>query len=319
MSARTRFMIRRLLLTVPVLFAMSMFVFLMIRLVPGDPVRTMLGFRSTDENVAVVRAALGLDRPVVEQYLSWMGGVLRGDLGRDFISNAPLTELLAQRLPVTLELTIFAMGIAVLIGVPLGALAATRGRWTGRATSGFVVAAISVPDFWLGIMLVLLFSGTFHLLPPSGYTPIVEDPGENLRYMILPVLTLASGEAAYILRTTRGAMESTLGSPFILFLRAKGVSERRITFRHALRNAAVPIVTVVGIQFGVLLGGAIVVESLFALPGVGRLIVTGIQQRNYPVVQAGVLVVAALFIIVNLLTDLIYGVLDPRLGEEGEA
>ncbi len=319
MSARKRFIVRRLLLTIPVLLAMSLFVFLMIRLVPGDPVRTMLGFRSTDENVAVVRAQLGLDRPIVEQYLSWMGGILQGDLGRDFISDAPLTELLAQRLPVTLELTILAMGLALLIGVPLGVLAATRGPWTGRATSAFVVAAISVPDFWLGIMLVLLFSGTFHLLPPSGYTPIGEDLGENLRYMILPVLTLASGEAAYILRTTRGAMESTLGSPFILFLRAKGISERRITFRHALRNAAVPIVTVVGIQFGVLLGGAIVVETLFALPGVGRLIVTGIQQRNYPVVQAGVLVVAALFIVVNLVTDLIYGVLDPRLGEGGEA
>lgn len=318
MSARKRFVIRRLLLTLPVLFAMSVFVFLMIRLVPGDPVRAMLGFRSTDENVAVVRAELGLDRPIVEQYVSWIGGVLQGDLGRDFISGAPLTELLAQRLPVTLELTIFAMGLAVLIGVPLGALAATRGRWTGRATSVFVVGAISVPDFWLGIMLVLLFSGTFHLLPPSGYTPIGEDLGENLRYMILPVLTLASGEAAYILRTTRGAMESTLGSPFILFLRAKGVSERRITFNHALRNAAVPIVTVVGIQFGVLLGGAIVVETLFALPGVGRLIVAGIQQRNYPVVQAGVLVVAALFIVVNVVTDLVYGVLDPRLGEGGE-
>ena len=319
MTPRKRFIIRRIVLTIPVLLAMSLFVFLMIRLVPGDPVRTMLGFRSTDENVAVVRAQLGLDRPIVEQYLSWMGGILQGDLGRDFISDAPLTELLAQRLPVTLELTILAMGLALLIGVPLGVLAAARGPWTGRATSAFVVAAISVPDFWLGIMLVLLFSGTFHLLPPSGYTPIGEDLGENLRYMILPVLTLASGEAAYILRTTRGAMESTLGSPFILFLRAKGVSERRITFRHALRNAAVPIVTVVGIQFGVLLGGAIVVETLFALPGVGRLIVTGIQQRNYPVVQAGVLVVAALFIVVNLVTDLIYGVLDPRLGEGGEA
>lgn len=319
MSSRSRFIVRRLLLTIPVLFAMSMFVFLMIRLVPGDPVRTMLGFRATDENVAVVRAELGLDRPLVEQYVSWIGGVLQGDLGQDYISGAPLSELLAQRLPVTLELTLLAMTLAVVIGVPLGVIAATRGKWTGRATSGFVIAAISVPDFWLGIMLVLLFSGTLGLLPPSGYTPIGEDLGENLRYMVLPVLTLATAEAAYILRTTRGAMESTLGSPFILFLRAKGISERRITFRHALRNAAVPVVTVVGIQFGVLLGGAIVIESLFALPGVGRLVVTGIQQRNYPVVQAGVLVVAALFILVNLLTDLVYGALDPRLTEEGEA
>ncbi len=318
MSPRIRFIVRRLLMTIPVLFAMSVFVFLMIRLVPGDPVRTMLGFRATDANVAVVRGQLGLDRPLVDQYLSWIGGVVQGDLGRDFVSDAPLTELLAQRIPVTLELTILAMGLAVIVGVPLGVLAATRGQRTGRATSGFVIAAISVPDFWLGIMLVLLFAGALHLLPPSGYVPIAEDLGGNLRYMILPVLTLATAEAAYILRTTRGAMESTMGSPFILFLRAKGVSERRITFQHALRNAAVPIVTVIGIQFGVLLGGAIVIESLFSLPGVGRLIVTGIQQRNYPVVQAGVLVVAALFILVNVLTDLIYGVLDPRLGEGAE-
>jgi len=318
-SGRTRFIVRRLLLTIPVAFAMSVFVFLMIRLVPGDPVRTMLGFRATDSNVAVVRAELGLDRPLIDQYVSWIGGIFQGDLGSDFISNAPISELLGQRVPVTLELTILAMGLAVLIGVPLGVLAATRGPWTGRATSSFVVAAISVPDFWLGIMLVLLFSGTLHLLPPSGFTPVMDNPAENLRYMVLPVLTLASGETAYILRTTRGSMEATLGSPFILFLRAKGVSERRITFQHALRNAAVPIVTVVGIQFGVLLGGAIVIETLFALPGVGRLIVTAIQQRNYPVVQAGVLVVAVLFIVVNLVTDLIYGLLDPRLEEGGEA
>jgi peptide/nickel transport system permease protein len=319
MSPRTRFVVRRVLLTIPVLFAMSVFVFLMIRLVPGDPVRTMLGFRATDVNVAAVRTQLGLDRPILDQYVSWIGDVFRGNLGRDFVSDAPLTELLSQRIPVTVELTVLAMGLAVLVGVPLGVLAATQSRRAGRATSGFVIAAISVPDFWLGIMLVLLFAGTLHLLPPSGYVPITKDLGENLRYMALPVLTLATAEAAYILRTTRGAMESTMGSPFILFLRAKGVSNRRITFLHALRNAAVPIVTVVGIQFGVLLGGAIVIETLFALPGVGRLIVTGIQQRNYPVVQAGVLVVATLFIVVNVLTDLVYGVLDPRLGEGGES
>jgi len=318
MSPRLGYLVRRLLLTIPVLLIMSIFVFLMIRLVPGDPVRTMLGFRATDENVATIRAALGLDRPLADQYVAWLGGLLHGDLGQDFISKAPLTSLLAERLPVTLELTVLAMAVALIVGVPLGVLAATRGRWTGRLTSAFVVAAISVPDFWLGIMLVLLFAGTMRLLPPSGYTPFVDDPASNLRDMILPVLTLAAGEAAYILRTTRGAMEATLGSPFVLFLRAKGLSQSEITFRHALRNAAVPIVTVVGIQFGVLLGGAIVVESLFALPGVGRLIVTAINQRNYPVVQAGVLVVAVLFIVVNLLTDLLYGVIDPRLAEGDE-
>lgn len=315
MSPRLRYVVHRLLATVPILLAMSLFVFLMIRLVPGDPVRTMLGFRATDENVATIRTALGLDQPLLDQYLSWLGGLMRLDLGQDFISKVPLTELLSERLPVTLELTFLAMGLALAIGIPAGVIAATRSKRTGRASTAFVVASISIPDFWLGIMLVLLFAGTFRLLPPSGYTPFGEDPVANLRYMILPILTLAVAEGAYILRTTRGAMEETLGTPFITFLRARGISERRIVYQHALRSAAVPIVTVVGIQLGVLLGGAIVVESLFALPGVGRMIVTGINQRNYPVVQAGVLAVATLFILLNLVTDLLYGALDPRLAE----
>jgi peptide/nickel transport system permease protein len=303
---------------VPVLAAMSVFVFLIIRLVPGDPVRTMLGFRANEENVATIRAQLGLDEPMLEQYLAWVGGLLRLDLGQDFVSNVPIAQLLAERLPVTLQLTFMAMGLAVLVGIPLGVLAATRRKNVGRATTAYAVAGISIPDFWLGIMLVLVFAGTFRVLPPSGYVPFLEDPVANLRYMILPVVALAVAESAYILRTTRASMEETLGSPYVSFLRAKGVSERRITYRHALRNAAIPIVTVVGIQVGVLLGGAIVIEVLFALPGVGRMLVTAISQRNYPVVQAGILTVAAIFIVVNLLTDLLYGFIDPRL-EEGES
>lgn len=315
MSPRTRFVIRRLLLTIPVLFAMSVFVFLIIRLVPGDPVRTMLGFRATDANVAQIREQLGLNESLVSQYLHWLGGVLHGDFGTDFISKAPLSELLAQRVPVTLELTLLAMTLAVVVGVPLGVKAATGSRWVRRLTDGFVVAGVSIPDFWLGIMLVLLFAGTLTVLPPSGYVPFTEDPVQNLRYMALPVLTLAVGETAYILRTTRGAMESVMGHPFVAFLHAKGVTRRRIVHRHALRNAATPVITVIGIQFGVLLGGAIVIETLFALPGVGRLLVTAINQRNYPVVQAGVLVVATLFILVSLITDLVIGWIDPRVAD----
>lgn len=316
MSPRLHFFVRRTAIMVPVLMAMSVIVFLIIRLVPGDPVRTMLGFRANEENVATIRAELGLDRPMLDQYLDWAGGLLRLDFGQDFISNVPITTLLAQRLPVTLELTILAMGLAVLVGIPLGVLAATRRKNTGRVTTAYAITGISIPDFVLGIMLVLLFAGTFRILPPSGYVPFLEDPIANLRYMALPVVTLAVAESAYILRTTRASMEETLGSPFVTFLRAKGISERRITYRHALRNAAVPIVTVVGIQVGVLLGGAIVVEWLFALPGIGRMLVTAINQRNYPVVQAGILVVALIFIVVNFITDLLYGYLDPRLEDE---
>ena len=316
MSARARFTSRRLLLAVPVLLAMSAFVFLMIHLVPGDPVRTMLGFRATPENVAQVRGALGLDQPLLTQYLQWIGGILHGDLGEDFVSHTPVSTLLAQRLPVTIELTLLSMTLAIAIGVPLGVLAARPG-WVRRLSEGFVVAGIAIPDFWLGIMLVLLFAGIMHVLPPSGYVPLLEHPLQNMKYMALPVGTLAFGEAAYILRTTRGAMEETLSTPFVLFARARGLSDRSVVFRHTLRNAAVPIVTVIGIQFGVLLGGAIVVEYLFALPGIGRLVVTAINQRNYTVVQGGVLVVATMFILVTLLTDVIVGVVDPRI-EEGQ-
>ena len=313
MSRHLAFVLRRLLLTVPTLFVMSVVVFLILRLVPGDPVRTMLGFRATDANVAEMRRQLGLDQSLFNQYLNWLGALLHGDLGRDMVSHAPLSELLAQRLPVTCELTALSMALAVFVGVPLGVRAATGGRLVRRFTESFVVFGISIPDFWLGIMLVLVFSATLQLLPPSGYTPFLSDPLSNLRYMALPVLTLAVGEAAYILRTTRSAVAEVLGRPFVTFLRAKGVSPARIVYGHALRNAGPAIVTVVGIQVGVLLGGAIIIETMFTLPGVGRLVVTGINQRNYPIVQAGILAIATLFIVVSLITDLIVGWLDPRV------
>lgn len=317
MSGKLGFVVRRLLLTIPMLLVMSVVVFLIIRLVPGDPVRTMLGFRATDQNVAELTRQLGLDRPLVEQYLNWAGALLRGDLGKDIVTHAPLAELLSQRLPVTFELTGLSMLLAVLVGVPLGIRAATGGKLTRALTESFVIFGISVPDFWLGIMLVLIFSATLMLLPPSGYVPFAKDPIGNLRYIALPVLTLAAGETAYILRTTRGAVTNILDRPFITFLRAKGVSRNRILYGHALRNAGPTIVTVIGIQVGVLLGGAIIVETMFALPGVGRLVVTAINQRNYPVVQIGVLAIAAIFIVISLVTDLIVAWLDPRVTDGG--
>ncbi|MBC7476844.1 MAG: ABC transporter permease [Pseudorhodobacter sp.] len=309
------FILRRIALTIPTLFVMSIVVFLIIRLIPGDPVRTMLGFRATEANVAELRQQLGLDQSLFTQYLVWAGKLLRGDLGVDIVSHAPLAELLAQRLPVTFELTGLSMLLAVAVGVPLGVWASVGSAAVRRLTEGFVIFGIAIPDFWLGIMLVLVFTGLLALLPPSGYAPFFKDPLANLRYMALPVLTLAVGEAAYILRTTRGAVTSVLGRPFVTFLRAKGISPGRILFGHVLRNAGPSIVTVIGIQVGVLLGGAIIVETLFALPGVGRLVVTGINQRNYPTVQVGVLAIATIFIVVSLVTDLIVGLLDPRVAD----
>jgi peptide/nickel transport system permease protein len=316
MSVRARYVATRVGLTIPTLLAMSVFVFLLIRLVPGDPVRTMLGFRATPENVRTIRHELGLDRPLVSQYFSWLGGIFRGDLGQDYISHESLTQLLRERIPVTLELTMASMALALLVGVPLGVIAAS-GRRLGKATASvFTIAGISIPDFWLGTLLILVFAAKLGWLPPTGYVPFSQDPLQNVRYMTLPVLTLAVGEAAYILRTTRASMQETLGRPFVTFLRAKGLRRYAIVYKHALRTASLPIVTVAGIQFGVLLGGAIVVETLFGLPGVGKLVVTAINQRNYTVVQGSVLVIAALFILVNLVTDLLYGLLNPRLGGE---
>jgi peptide/nickel transport system permease protein len=315
MSPRTRFLLRRLLLTIPTLLAMSVFVFLLIRLVPGDPVRTMLGFRATPANVATVRAQLHLDDSLPSQYFAWLTGLFSGDLGQDYISGVSVSTLIGQRLPVTGELVLLAMLFGVVVGVPLGVLAARGHRWTRRFADGFVVAGVSVPDFWLGTLLVLLFTATLGWLPPSGWSPLSDGLWQNLHYMLLPALALGIGEAAYITRTTKSAMLQVLGEPFVQFLRAKGLRDRDIVFRHALRNAALPIVTVVGIQFGVLLGAAIVVETIFGLPGLGRLVVTAINQRNYTVVQGGVLVIATLFIVITLLTDLLYGWLDPRVEE----
>jgi peptide/nickel transport system permease protein len=313
MNARGSYVVRRVLVTIPVLFVMSVVVFLMIRLVPGDPVQTMLGIYGTPERVATVREELGFNRPLVDQYFTWLGGVLHGDLGQDFISHASLTHLLAQRLPVTLELTVLSMLIALALGIPLGILAAVGPRWAVVFAELLVVGGVSIPSFWLGIMFVLLFTGVFHLLPPAGYEALSASVVGNLRYMVLPVLALSIPQLVYILRTTKASMLTVLGSPYIRFLRAKGISERRIVFIHGLRNASVPIVTVIGIQFGALLGGSIIIESLFAVPGIGQLVVNAIFQRNYPVVQGCVLVIAVIFILVNLITDLIYALLDPRI------
>jgi peptide/nickel transport system permease protein len=315
MTPRTAYLLRRLALTIPTLLAMSVFVFLLIRLVPGDPVRTMLGFRATPENVATVRAQLHLDESLPSQYVAWLTGILSGDLGQDYVSGVSVSTLIGQRLPVTAELTLLAMVFGIVVGVPLGVLASRGHRLTRRLADGFVVGGVAVPDFWLGTLLVLLFAATLGWLPPSGWSPLSDGLWQNLRYILLPALALGVGEAAYITRTTKGAMLQVLGEPFVQFLRAKGLRDRDIVFRHALRNAAMPIVTVVGIQFGVLLGGAIVIETIFGLPGLGRLVVTAITQRNYTVVQGGILVIATLFILVTLATDLLYGWLDPRVEE----
>ena len=309
---------RRLALAVPMLLGMSIIVFAIVHLVPGDPAHAILGLNATPELVSQLQGQLGLDRPLPVQYLDWLGGVLQGDFGTDYSSSAPIGDLLSQRLPVTIELALVSLLLAVVVGVPLGVLAAVwRGRAPDAAAQGASMLGISVPDFWLGIMLILAFSLGLGMLPSSGWVPFSQDPVENLRHVALPAIALAAGLAAVLIRVTRAAMLDVLSQDYIRFCRAKGVSETRVVLKHGLRNAAIPITTVIGMQAGYLLGGAIVVEQVFSLPGVGRLVLDSVLQRNYPVVQASVLVVGVMFIVANLAADMLYTVLNPRLRRAG--
>jgi peptide/nickel transport system permease protein len=311
------FILKRVLISIPVLFGMSLLVFSLIHMVPGDPARVMLGLTATPENIATLRAQLGLDDPLWRQYLTWVWNLLHGDLGQDFRSHEPLTDMLLARLPVTLELTVLAILMSVVIAIPLGVIAAARRRGPADvAGSAFSLVGISVPDFWLGVLLVLVVSMRLEWLPPSGYRPISEGIVDNLRYMFLPALTLAISMAAVLMRTTRAAIIEVLEQDFVKFARAKGLRERLVIYKHALRNASIPIVTVLGLQFGYLLGGAVIVETMFSLPGIGRMTLNAVNTRSYPIVQGGVLVIGALFLLVNLVTDLLYAILNPRIKYE---
>lgn len=305
---------QRLLLLLPTLFGASVVVFLLLRLVPGDPAQVILGLHATPE-VAVIHRDLGLDQPLWQQYATWLGHLFQGDLGQDYRSNVEVTTLLSQRLPVTLELTLLALVLSLIVAVPLGVQAAVRpGGIADRLAEGVGLLGISIPDFWLGIILILVLSLGLGLFPSSGYVPLSAGMAENLRGFALPALTLAAGLASVMVRVTRAAVGEVLSRDFVRFLRAKGLPEREILYRHVLRNASVPIITVLGLQFGYLLGGAVIVEQVFSLPGVGSLIVNAALERNYPVVQAGMLVLALMFILVNLATDILYALLNPRIG-----
>src|SRR5216117_1134710 len=305
---------RRLALAIPLLLGMSVLVFGLMRFVPGDPAVVVLGYKATPEGVRALREAFHLDEPVVAQYLRWLAGVARGDFGLDFRQNEPIGRMILDRLPVTIELTLLASVCAAVAGVPLGLLGGgRRGGAADRAALAVGLVGVSIPDFWLGIMLILSLSLWAGLFPSAGFVPLGEAPLENLLSLALPALTLAVSRAAVLGRLTRAAVLDVVHRPFVQYARAKGLGEGAILFRHVLPNAAIPVVTVLGLQIGYMLGGAIVVEMIFTLPGVGRMTLDAVLERNYPVVQSGLLVVGAMFMVVNLVTDLLYGVIDPRL------
>ncbi len=309
-----RYIFQRLLLTVVVLLGVTFAVFSIIQLVPGDPARVVLGVQANEQNVAALRERMGLNEPFLVQYFNWLGGVLRGDFGTSLITGQPVGPQIRARLPATLELTVFALIIGMLIAFPAGIISALRpGSRTDVATSVVSQIGVTIPDFWLGILLVLLFSLTLEWLPPSGYTPFTESPREWLSHIILPALTAGIISGAIQTRFIRSAMLEVLNEDYVRTARAKGLRERVVISRHALRNALIPIVTIIGLQITALLSSVVVVEVVFAWPGLGRLALDAVLDRDYPVVQGTVLVMAVLLTLVNLGVDLLYFFLDPRL------
>ncbi|MEA2593867.1 MAG: peptide/nickel transport system permease protein [Thermomicrobiales bacterium] len=308
---------RRFLLTIPAMLAMSVIVFFIVRLVPGDPATAILGIRASPDAVAVLREELRLNDPVWVQYGHWLGNVLQGDLGVDYNSHEPIRDKLLTRFPVTLELALLAMLLSAMMAIPLGVLAATRRGMADHGATALGLVGISIPDFWLGVMLILLMALVLGWLPSSGYVPLRESVWGNLSHMLLPAFTLSLNLAAVLTRTTRAAVLDVLNRPYVRTARAKGLRERAVVVGHVLKNAAVPIVTVMGLQLGYVLGGAVIIEQIFSLPGVGRLTLNAVLERNYPVIQGAVLLITFVFMVVNILTDSLYAVLVPRVRLSG--
>jgi peptide/nickel transport system permease protein len=305
-----------LILAVPTILGVVTAVFLLIRLVPGDVVTYMIGLEGSlpQGRVEELQRLFGVDRPLHVQYADYVGNVARGNLGTSLRTGRPVGPELARRFPVTIQLALMGLLAAIAIGVPIGILAALhRGRVADYLATGFVLVGLSVPSFWLAILLILLFALRLGWLPPTGYIAPGESLSENLRHMVLPALSLGLILAAASTRIVRSSLLEVLGRQYVRTARAKGLQEAAVVLRHALRNALIPVVTVVGLQFGTLLGGTVIIEQIFSLPGIGRYALEGINLRDYPVVQGAVLAIALSFVLVNLFVDMCYGFIDPRI------
>jgi peptide/nickel transport system permease protein len=308
------YLLKRIFALVPVLLLVSVFVFLLLRLTPGDPAAILAGDAATTEQLERIREAMGLNEPILTQYFTWMGKIMQGDLGVSLISGVPVLDMVSQRIGPTISIAVLTIIIAVLVAIPMGVIAAWRHRsWADYLVMSFSVLGFSVPVFLVGYVLLLIFSVNLGWLPVQGFKPISSGLGGFLERAILPAFTLASIYIALIARMTRAAMLDVLGEDYIRTARAKGVSDRRLLFVHALKNAAVPVVTIVGTGFALLISGVVVTESIFNIPGIGRLTVDAVLARDYPVIQAMILLTSALYVFVNLLIDLSYTLFDPRI------
>jgi peptide/nickel transport system permease protein len=310
----TRYIARRLMLTVPVLFLVSLIVFALINLIPGDPALLFVGAEAGADAVEALRKQMGLDKPMAVRYLIWLGRVVHGDLGNSVRDGRPVLDVLLLKLPVTVELAVVALTVAWIIAIPAGVLAAWKRRSMVDYTATTVaLAGISIPNFWLGIMLIYLFAVNLRWLPPSGYVEPWIDPGRNILLMIMPATVLGTALAALVMRQLRSAMLEVMGTEYIRTANAKGLADRVVLLRHALKNAMIPVATVMGLQLGGLLGGAVITETIFAVPGIGRLAIESILTRDYPMVQGVVLFSAVAIVFVNFGIDVLYSFIDPRI------
>lgn len=308
------FILKRILSLIPVLFVVSVVVFLLVHITPGDPASVMLGPEASPQEVAKLQEELGLNRPILEQYVTWVGDIFKGDLGTSLFMKQPVLTAFLEHLGPTFSLAIMAQLFAIVLAIPLGVLSAKfRGSLLDQTFMGVSLVGISVPSFLLGLFLILLFGVELRWLPVAGYKPLAAGLDVHIRYLILPAIALGSMQAALIARMTRSSMLDVLSANFIKTARAKGVKEFIITMKHSLRNAFIPILTIIGQTFGTLVAGAAVVETVFNIPGIGQLIINSVERRDFEVIQGVVLLIAVSYVTINLVIDLLYGIVNPRL------
>lgn len=311
---RHHFLVRRLVSLLPVLIVVGLVSFSLVHLIPGDPAYAILGNEATEDEIQELRETLGLDRPFFVQMAVWFSRIAVGDLGESLYYKMPVSQAMLQRLEPTVVLGLLALVIAMGLGIPLGIYAAMRhGTLADHGVMAIAMAGHSTPNFWLGLGLILLFGVKLGIMPTCGYVSLAENPLATIRYLLMPALAMGFSQSALIARTTRSSVLEVLHQDFVRTARAKGLAERSVTYKHILRNAMIPIMTVVGLTLAGLAGGAVVVETVFALPGIGRLMVDSVVRRDYPVIQATILLAALMYVLVNLLVDVVYTLVDPRV------
>ncbi|TSB45755.1 ABC transporter permease [Alkalicoccobacillus porphyridii] len=313
-----QFILRRFGLMILLLFLVSIIIFSIVNVLPGDPALLILGEEASEESLQALREGMGLNEPLVVQYINWLVNAIQGDFGQSVRDQTPVTDILIEKIPITLQLTVFSFFIALLIALPAGVISAVRkGSILDYSSTLFALSGVSLPPFWLGILLIYIFSITLGWFPPSGYIPFNESPIQSMALMVLPAITIGIRLSAELTRMLRSSLLEVLQSDFIRTGYAKGLMERGVVFGHGLRNAILPVITVSGLQMSTFLGGAVITETIFAVPGLGQLVINSILMRDFPVVQAAVLFMAFAVIVVNFVVDLMYSFLDPRINVQG--